>query len=142
MTLTPEQKEDAAKALKETFGNYVGSPWNGVKLNGVKFWPIINEILQSELAKVGLEIVSTSQLPLSAGQLISLANGNISVPPFRALATFADESNWTQLYESKSMKDGYTARACEWGFIGPVRPPFELAQWALKAIQPIEKEKE
>lgn len=131
MNLTNQQKTDAEKALLVVLESW------GCSRHKDDF-----PMLQSELAKVGLAIISTSQKPLSAGELIALANGNISVPPMRALATFADESNWTQLYEAKSMKDGYTARACEWGFIGPVRPPFELAQWALKAIQPIEKEKE
>jgi len=71
--------------------------------------------------------------PLSAGELLEIATDGKKIPPERALATFAEESNWIKIHEGNALPDsGYTPRACEWAFIGPVRPPYELARNALK----------
>lgn len=71
--------------------------------------------------------------PLTASELLEIANTpNAEIPMDRALATFADPRNWVQIYKGEtSPASGYTAKACEWAFIGPVRPPYELAQNAL-----------
>lgn len=73
-------------------------------------------------------------VPLSAAELIAIANGNIKVPPERVLATYADPGNWVQLYHCEAAARGYEPKACEWAFVGPVRPPYELAQWAIKEM--------
>lgn len=39
----------------------------------------------------------------------------------RALATYADPRNWIQIYQNGK---------CEWAFIGPTRPGYELARLA------------
>ncbi len=69
--------------------------------------------------------------PLTAREIWDMAQRGESLPADRVLATFADESNWVQLYEGKCLRPDYEARACEWAFIGPIRPPFELAQHGL-----------
>lgn len=71
-----------------------------------------------------------SVTPLTAGELLSIATNGGQVPPFRALATYANRENWKQIYEGKT-SDGAPAHACEWAFIGPMRPGYELAQHAL-----------
>lgn len=68
---------------------------------------------------------------LTAEELLHLALTGQPLPADRVLATFADEKNWVQLYHCESAARGYKPLACEWAFIGPVRPPFELAQQAL-----------
>lgn len=69
--------------------------------------------------------------PLTANDLMSLVLAGEPIPLDRALATYADPNNWVQLYHSESLSPGYEAKPCEWAFIGPVRPPYELAQNAL-----------
>jgi hypothetical protein len=69
-------------------------------------------------------------LPLAASEIMECAVNNKPIPVIRALATYAEKSNWVQLYHGESSGD-YKAHACEWAFIGPVRPPYELAQNAL-----------
>jgi hypothetical protein len=65
--------------------------------------------------------------PLTASDILKMANLGERLPVARVLATFADPSNWVQIYDGKSVSE-YTPKACEWAFIGPVRPPYELAQ--------------
>jgi hypothetical protein len=69
-------------------------------------------------------------LPLAASEIMECAVNNKPIPVIRALATYAEKSNWVQLYCGESSGD-YKAHTCEWAFIGPVRPPYELAQNAL-----------
>lgn len=69
--------------------------------------------------------------PLTAREIMDIALTGAPIPIERLLATFADPNNWVQIYEGKATREGYTARACEWAFIGPYRPPWELAQMAL-----------
>lgn len=73
--------------------------------------------------------------PLGISDLIDLTVSGGTIPASRALATFANPSNWKQIYGGKN-HSGYEAKHCEWAFIGPVRPPYELAQ---KAIEQLEK---
>jgi hypothetical protein len=76
-------------------------------------------------------------LPLQGRDILDIANAGESISAIRALQTFAQESNWVQLYDAKTSSKDYSARACEWAFIGSVRPPYELAQQALlSACQP------
>lgn len=60
--------------------------------------------------------------PLTASDLMAIALSGEPIPADRALATYADESNW------KTVHPGGRNRVCEWAFIGPMRPGFELAQ--------------
>lgn len=69
--------------------------------------------------------------PLTAEDLFHFAIQGEQLPIERVLATFADEKNWVQLYHAESGARGYQPLPCEWAFIGPVRPPFELAQQAI-----------
>lgn len=69
--------------------------------------------------------------PLTASDILDMANRGESLPVKRVLATFADPSNWVQIYEGKSVSE-YAPKACEWAFIGPIRPPYELAQHAMQ----------
>jgi hypothetical protein len=69
--------------------------------------------------------------PLEAGEILQFANDGKPIPADRVLATFANPDNWVQIYEGKATRQGYEARACEWAFIGPMRPPYELAQHAM-----------
>lgn len=74
--------------------------------------------------------------PLSAGELIEMAIHGKPIRADRVLATFAQESNWVQIYHGEtSPAADYKAKACEWAFVGPSRPPYELAQWALKFLR-------
>lgn len=71
--------------------------------------------------------------PLTSSELITKAIFSQPISIRRVLATFADESNWIQIYGGEFPKRrGVKAKACEWCFIGPTRPPYELAQWALR----------
>lgn len=69
--------------------------------------------------------------PLTSHDIIGMAQSGSPIPPVRALATFANTDNWIQLYEGRTMQAGYQPKECEWAFIGPVRPPYELAKNAL-----------
>ena len=74
--------------------------------------------------------------PLTAGELFEAARYAKPIPMNRVLATFSQESNWVQIYHGEtSPATDYKARACEWAFVGPSRPPYELAQWALHCQQ-------
>lgn len=73
--------------------------------------------------------------PLTASDIVACAVSGVPIAADRTLATFADPRNWVQLYDSKALTGGYEPRACEWAWIGPNRPPYELAQWALKEIE-------
>lgn len=85
-------------------------------------------------AEAGSSPVACS--PLSAGDLYRAAVAGNPIPANRVLATFAEASNWVQIYHGEtSPVTGYKAKACEWAFVGPSRPPYELAQWALQCLQ-------
>ncbi len=75
--------------------------------------------------------------PLSAAELMAYAIGNLPVSVPRVMATFAARSNWVQIYEGRvSPAVGYyQANPCEWAFIGPVRPPYELGEWGVNALE-------
>lgn len=64
--------------------------------------------------------------PLSAGELMDMAIHGRPIPASRVLATF--------YHGETSPAVDYEAKACEWAFVGPSRPPYELAQWALKLL--------
>lgn len=72
---------------------------------------------------------------LSAGEILQLAQEGKPIPPARALATYADPKNWVQLYDIRAASGEYTPRACEWAFIGPMRPGYELARCALRTAR-------
>lgn len=85
---------------------------------------------------------SAKAKPLTARELFDIVSTPGSkIPMDRALATFAARENWVQIYmgtpcryrQPSGISTTYTPRACEWAFIGPVRPPYELAQNALTA---------
>lgn len=65
--------------------------------------------------------------PLSASEIFNAAVDGTPLDPMRVLATFADKRNWIQIYGGRTVSSAYKPRECEWAFIGPVRPPFELA---------------
>lgn len=74
--------------------------------------------------------------PLTTTDLIEMGTHAVPIPPERILATFADPKNWVQLYDGESSPiSGYKAKACEWVFIGPMRPPYELAQHGIKTLK-------
>jgi len=79
-----------------------------------------------------MSIINTD--PLKVSDLIDLAVEGKDVPVPRALATFADPSNWAQVYDGKN-SDGVVNPACQWAFIGPVKPPYELAQQAMNGLK-------
>jgi hypothetical protein len=70
--------------------------------------------------------------PLTGADILEIANDGERIPAGRALATYADPSNWVQAYNAVN-SDGGALRACEWCFIGPMCPGYELAQNALKS---------
>lgn len=71
--------------------------------------------------------------PYGEAELLSLARRGFGVDPLRALATFAEPNNWARIYDGKMLPTGgKSPMSCEWVFIGPTRPPYELAQWGLK----------
>ena len=63
--------------------------------------------------------------PLEISDLFDAALNNTTIDPIRALATYADRSNWIQVYINNK---------CEWAFIGPTRPGYELAEFAIKKL--------
>lgn len=69
--------------------------------------------------------------PLRAGDLLEIAMNGSIFPVDRVLATYADPNNWAQIYNGEG-PSYYAAKPCEWAFIGPVRPGYELAQHALE----------
>lgn len=71
--------------------------------------------------------------PISSEELFRAAIHGEPLDADRVLATYADPRNWVQVYDGKTSTRKYKAKACEWAFIGPARPPYELAQWALKS---------
>lgn len=74
-------------------------------------------------------------LPLSPNDILQLALAGKPIPADRVLATFADPKNWIQVYRGETVQaGGYEMKACEWAFIGPMRPPYELAQHALVSL--------
>lgn len=70
--------------------------------------------------------------PLSASDLLQFANNGMPIPSNRVLATFGNPKNWIQIYHGETSRPDYEPRACEWAFIGPVRPPYELATYPLE----------
>lgn len=72
--------------------------------------------------------------PLTRAELLEAAVNNQPIPILRVLATYADPNNWVQAYHAER-SDGKELRACEWAFIGPTRPGYELAQWAISEIE-------
>lgn len=64
--------------------------------------------------------------PITQRDLLNLAFNRADVlDPVRVIATFADESNWTQVYADNR---------CYWAMTGPACPPYELAQNAMKRL--------
>ena len=86
-----------------------------------------------------MSIINTE--PLKISDLIDLSVSGKDIPVPRALATFADPSNWTQVYNTKN-EDGVVNPACQWAFIGPVKPPYELAQNAMNGLKKKIEEKD
>ncbi len=78
--------------------------------------------------------------PLNTNDIFSMAQSGEPIPADRALATYADPSNWVQLYHGESSDRSYVPKACEWAFIGPMRPGYELAQHALKDRDQLHKQ--
>lgn len=71
--------------------------------------------------------------PYQPDELLTAARGGQPLDPLRVLATYAARDNWVPIHGGRtSPEDEYEAKACEWAFIGGVRPPYELAEWALK----------
>lgn len=90
--------------------------------------------LEASDAPSGLRDAACS--PLSAADLYCAAVAGNPIPANRVLATFAEASNWVQIYHGEaSPATDYKAKACEWAFVGPSRPPYELAQWAIQCLQ-------
>ena len=63
--------------------------------------------------------------------MLRIALNGETFGPVRVIATYADPSNWVQLYGGET-SDGNKALPCEWAFVGPTRPGYELAQHALR----------
>lgn len=79
--------------------------------------------------------------PLYPKDLLEMGRKGLPVPAIRALATFGNEANWVQIYDGHtSPVCEYQAAACEWAFIGGVRPPYELAQHSMSDFQKLLKE--
>jgi hypothetical protein len=57
--------------------------------------------------------------PYTQEDLLHVALRGERLDPIRVAATFAKRENWTQLYQDQR---------CWWSWVGPVVPPFELAQ--------------
>jgi hypothetical protein len=76
----------------------------------------------------------TNTAPYSASEILAAANLSQKLDPIRVLATYAHSENWTQIYDGKPSGKDYTPKACEWAFIGPMRPGYELAKLALKDL--------
>lgn len=62
---------------------------------------------------------------LTSHDILDIALADIRIPIDRALATYADESNWSQETDRKT-------GSCIWAWRGPSLPGFELARLALK----------
>lgn len=69
--------------------------------------------------------------PYTHSELMECALGK-PLDPLRMLATFAAKENWLQVYQGKTVRSDYQFHECEWAFIGPFRPPYEMAQLALE----------
>jgi hypothetical protein len=76
----------------------------------------------------------TNTAPYSASEILAAANLGQKLDPIRVLATYAQSDNWVQIYGGDARPSGYHAKACEWGFIGPMRPGYEMATLALKDL--------
>jgi len=83
-----------------------------------------------ELVDFIFSLEDKSVEPLTCADLTEIAMSGVPIPPLRALATYANENNWKQIYNGESTEE-YVPKACEWAFVGPVRPGYELAQNAL-----------
>ena len=95
--------------------------------------PIAGKLSASEHHEIVEFIMGMeNQDPLSAGEILEMANEGDEIPPSRTLATYAERGNWVQVYNGE-LPDGKKASACMWAWCGPVVPPFELAQNTLKA---------
>jgi hypothetical protein len=70
---------------------------------------------------------------LTAADLMDAAIHGKPIDPLRALAAYADPSNWVQCYGGED-SDGNKLKPCEWAFIGPTRPGYELAQHTLSRL--------
>lgn len=71
--------------------------------------------------------------PLTSSELLDMAINNQPLPLDRVLATYANEDNWRRIYHGQTAPgESYRACACEWAFVGPVRPPYDLARIALQ----------
>lgn len=115
-------------------------PW--VKVSPAKYCHadiIASEVEERHYAKMGFKIQPETPVlyvkikPLTCHDLMKLVYAGKPFPVDRVLATFADKHNWIQIYNGGTNgATEYEARACEWAFIGPSRPPYELAQSALE----------
>ena len=115
--------EDLIKLLDDELLNQTADVWRALRL--AKY------ALQETLDKTPL-----SKSPLTQDDLMKMAVIGAPIPPLRALATYADEKNWVQLYGPLVAAGDYQPKACEWIFIGPVRPGYELAQNAIGREMP------
>lgn len=117
--------EELIKLLDDELLNQTDDVWRVIRL--AKY------ALQKTLDKTPL-----NKAPLTADDLMKMATIGTPIPPLRALATYADPKNWVQLYDGgvKPVESDYEPRACEWAFIGPVRPGYELAQNAIGREMP------
>lgn len=79
-----------------------------------------------------MSIINTDPLKLSDLIDISIKGKDIPLP--RALATFADPNNWVQVYDCKNSDGAFNADD-KWAFIGPIKPPYELAQQAMNGLK-------
>jgi len=85
---------------------------------------------------VGLKpyfFMTTKIKPITTDDLLDAAIYGKAIDPLRVLAAYADPSNWIQCYGGED-SDGNKLKPCEWAFIGPTRPGYELAQHTLARI--------
>jgi len=71
--------------------------------------------------------------PVTTYDLFESALHQVKIDPLRALAAYADPSNWVQVYNGE-LANGNKCLPCEWAFIGPTRPGYELAQHVLRQV--------
>jgi len=81
--------------------------------------------------RIAVDIILTSraelQSPYSTMELMHSAINGQKLNSQRVVATFGDRSNWTQVYGG-TRAEGGPVTGCTWGWIGPVKPPYELAE--------------
>ena len=72
--------------------------------------------------------------PVTTSDILDAALQGTALDPVRALAAYADPANWVQSYGGEDC-DGNKLKPCEWVFVGPTRPGYELAQRALRDLK-------